>query len=232
VIGSIGDFQLVRGVAWATLSPVRGVGQFVPGWMDDRFGDYPTPELSGGVCFRASGLFFLEAEMTSAIGVERTRERRFLFQCPCGKNIVTSEKTVICSSCGKAMEVHRVKVRRRRQNPEPLLWPLIFSPPSTPRQWHRRTGSEYHQLFCSVARTRAGWHSLESPDYNEHYLRLGVLILLSPIWVPLLWILLSPIFAPVLPEQDRPHHYERHDIHLVDAQGGVHTIPRWTRVDD
>jgi hypothetical protein len=168
--------------------------------------------------------------MTSASGVERTCGRRFLFHCPCGKNIVTSEKTVICGNCGKAMDVHRVKVRLRRHNPEPCLLPLICSLPTTPRHWHRRTGSEYHQLFCSMARPYSRWHRLESP--NEHYLRLGLLFLLWPIWVPLLWILLNSICAPVIPGQDRPYHYERHDIHVVDSRGGVHSIPRWTHVDD
>jgi len=52
--------------------------------------------------------------MTSAIGVERARERRFLFHCPCGKDIVTNKKKVTCSSCGKTMDVKLVRVRRLR----------------------------------------------------------------------------------------------------------------------
>ncbi len=170
--------------------------------------------------------------MTSAIGVERSRERRFLFQCPCGTKIVTSKKAVNCANCGKTMEVHRVRTRRQRRNPEPLLWPLVCRPSATHQHWHHRTGADYHQLFCSMARTRAGWHRLESPDYNEHYLRLGFQILLAPIWVPLLWILLSPMFAPLLPNQNRSYHYERHYVQVMDSRGGVHTIPTWTRVDD
>jgi len=198
------------------------------GGMSSR--NYPAVGLEAAYALADGSL--VEAEMTSAVGVERSRERRFLFQCPCGEHIVTSEKAVVCGSCGKAMEVHRVKMRRRRKNLEPLLWPPVCSPPVTHRQWRRHTGSEYHQLFCSMARNHAGWHRLEPPNHNEHYLRLGLLILLSPIWVPLLWLMLSPIFAPVAPEQDRPHHYEMHPIHVVDSRGAVHTIPTWKRVDD
>jgi hypothetical protein len=171
--------------------------------------------------------------MTSAIGVERSRERRFLFQCPCGANIVTTKKTVTCANCGKAMEVHRARTRRQRRNPEPLLWPLLCSTPfATHRQWNRHKTPSYHQLFHSMATRHPTWHPPESPDYNERCLRLGFLILLAPLWVPLLWILLSPMFVPLTPEQDRPYHYERHDIQLIDGRGRFHTIPVWRRVDD
>jgi hypothetical protein len=157
--------------------------------------------------------------MTSALGVERSRERRFLFRCPCGTNVVTSKKSVTCANCGKTMEVHRTRTRRQRRHPEPALWPLVFSTSTTHRTWRQHKGSDYHQLFCSF----------ESPGYNERCLRLGLLILLAPLWVPLLWMLL---FAPLIPKQDPPHHYERHDINVIDGRGIVHTVPTWKRVDD
>lgn len=171
--------------------------------------------------------------MTAALGVERSRHRKFLFRCPCGTNVITSKKTVACAGCGKVMEVHRVRERRRHRSAEPLLWPLVCSTPITSRPRHHLRGADYHQLFCSMARTHSGmWYPLESPDYNERCWRSALLFLLAPIWVPLLWMLLSPVFASVLPQQDRSHHYERHDIHVVDSRGGVHTVPTWKRVDD
>ena len=137
--------------------------------------------------------------------------RRFHFDCPCGTQIVTNRKSVTYSNCGKCMEVRRVRTRRQRP---------------------RHIEPDYHQLFASMTPPQRTGHPLESPDYNERYLRLGFLFLLAPLWVPLLWMLLSPVFAPLTPAEDRPHHYERHDIHFVDTLGGVHTIPTWKRVDD
>jgi len=160
--------------------------------------------------------------MASAMSVERSRERRIIFQCLCGTHIVTSMKTVTCANCGKTMEAQRVRTRRQRQHQEPSLWPLVFSMAATHRTRHGQKGSDYHQLF----------RRLESPNYNERCLRLGFLILLAPLWVPLLSILLIPMFAPLIPEQDRPHHYERHEVQVIDGRGGVHTIPTWKRVDD
>jgi hypothetical protein len=163
--------------------------------------------------------------MTSAIGVDGTREPRFLFHCPCGKDIVTNRKKVTCACCGKTMDVKLVRMRRLRHNPKPR--PLLCTGLTVPRQWHRHTNSEYHQLFCSMATAHSRRHRLESPDRHEHYRCLGLLILLAPIWVPLLWMFLCPVR-----DQDRPYHYERHDIHVRDSRGGGHTIPRWTRVND
>lgn len=163
--------------------------------------------------------------MTSTIGVERKGERRFLYHCPCGSNIATNEKAVTCANCGKTMEVQRVRKRRQRRNPEPSLWPLVFST-TTHRTRHRHKRADYHQLF----------NSLESPDYNERCLRVGFLILFSPLWVPLLWIFLSSIFAPLvaplIPEQDRPHHYVKHNVVLHNGRGRALNFPTWERVDD
>ena len=168
--------------------------------------------------------------MTSVMGVEHPRERRFRFQCPCGKDIVTNKKEVTCA-CGKTMEVKLVRKRRLRHNPKSL--PLLCTGLTVPRESHTRTNSEYHQLFCNMATTpHSRRHRLESPDRHEHYLPLGFLFLLAPIWLPLLWTLLSSISASVLPGRERPYHYERHDIHVIDSRGGGHTIPKWTRVDD
>jgi rRNA maturation endonuclease Nob1 len=47
--------------------------------------------------------------MRSEPAVERVAERSFRLRCPCGETIVTSNKTVTCSYCGKAVEILRVK---------------------------------------------------------------------------------------------------------------------------
>lgn len=92
-------------------------------------------------------------------------------------------------------------------------------------------------------------HSSEPPDYNERCLRLGLLILLAPLWLPLVLMVLSLVFAPATVEQARSDdriietpkptdcgpfsrcHYEKGIIHVKDKQG-MHTIITWQRVDD
>ena len=174
--------------------------------------------------------------MTSALGVEQSRERRFLFQCPCGTSVVTSNKSVTCANCGKTMEVHRVRKRRQPRDPELSSWNLAFSTATTQRTWHRHKEPDYHQLFRNMATAHPSWRRLGSPDYNDRCVHLGLLILLSPLWAPLLWILLGPLFAPLItaltPEQDRAHHYERRNVQLHDGRGRSLTIPTWKRVDD
>ena len=60
-----------------------------------------------------------EEAPTSEIAVERTAQRKYRFPCPCGATMITSEKTVICTDCGKAFGIRRVGRRRHRWNIAP-----------------------------------------------------------------------------------------------------------------
>jgi uncharacterized membrane protein YgcG/tetratricopeptide (TPR) repeat protein len=60
-----------------------------------------------------------EEAPTSEIAVERTVQRKYRFPCPCGATMITSEKTVICTDCGKAFGIRRVGRRRHRWNIAP-----------------------------------------------------------------------------------------------------------------
>jgi hypothetical protein len=51
----------------------------------------------------------LKETTTSEIGVERIGQRKHRFQCLCGAGVVTSEKTVNCTNCGKTLGIRRVK---------------------------------------------------------------------------------------------------------------------------
>jgi hypothetical protein len=148
--------------------------------------------------------------MTSATDVERSDGYRFIYRCPCGSNIVTNKMTVSCAHCGKVMQVYRVRTRgRRRSTALPPISPSI-------KTSHYQT------------RRRRRYHSL----YNERYFRLGLLFLLSPFYLPLLLALVTAVLTPAPPEQDRPHHYEKHNVVLHDGRGRALTIPTWKRVDD
>jgi hypothetical protein len=55
-----------------------------------------------------------------------------------------------------------------------------------------------------------------------------------PLWVTVLLALFVGLFGPLLApvaQQDQPHHYERHDIVIIDSKDGRHTAA-WKRVDD
>ena len=54
--------------------------------------------------------------MTAGTSVERVIERDYRFPCPCGATIKVHGKTAACISCGKTIEVHRVRKHRHRWN--------------------------------------------------------------------------------------------------------------------
>jgi hypothetical protein len=160
--------------------------------------------------------------------VERVVEQAFLFHCSCGVTIETSEKKEICRNCGETVEVRRwvatadgkkyslrISKHRHRLSKEPQLWPVgpMPQPAVHSNETRRRTG-----------------HHLVSLDYNERFLRAGLLTLLAPLYLPLALLLVLCV-APVQVEQDQPHHYVRHDVRVYDERG-VHTVRRWERVND
>ncbi|MGA2924246.1 MAG: hypothetical protein ABSE28_24370 [Candidatus Sulfotelmatobacter sp.] len=48
---------------------------------------------------------------TSEIAVERTVQRKYHFPCPCGATMISNEKTVICTDCGRVFGIRRVGKR-------------------------------------------------------------------------------------------------------------------------
>lgn len=161
--------------------------------------------------------------------VERVVEQKFLVHCSCGAAIETSETKETCRDCGASVEILRCSAtpegerytlrigkHRPHRHKDSVQWPTGPMPGPVERSSERRhrTGPR-----------------LESPDYNERFLRVGLLTLLAPLYVPL-FLLLFLCLTPVTVEQDRPHHYVRHDIQLHDARGRALTLPTWKRVDD
>ncbi len=196
--------------------------------------------------------------MTSDLGVERVVPTQFLFHCSCGATIETSEKRETCPDCGETIEVlecvptpggkkYKLRISKHRHgwNTEPPLWPMGCVTAARPMRNHHE-GSDSDQLFPPLSTIRP---HLQSPDYNQRYLRLGLLILLSPLWVPLLWIFLSRAFGPATVEQDQSNnqtietpeptdcglfsgcHYEKRTVHVNDRRGGRAVII-WQRVND
>jgi hypothetical protein len=49
--------------------------------------------------------------MTTEIVVERDVERVFHLQCSCGSALVSTEKKITCNTCGKSLQVRRVRKR-------------------------------------------------------------------------------------------------------------------------
>jgi len=164
--------------------------------------------------------------MTSDLGVEHV-EQQFLFHCSCSAAIETDEKKETCWNCGATVELRRciptpngnkyvlrISRHRPRFEGQQFIWPRNFDVGTTMQ------GARHHR---------------DVPDHSQRFIRLGLLILLSPLWVPMLLLLFFAIFgqppAPIS-QQDRPHHYERHDIVVVDSKGGRHTVRTWKRVDD
>jgi hypothetical protein len=49
--------------------------------------------------------------MTSELVVERDVQRVFHLRCSCGASLVTPDKSIACTSCGKIHEVRRVRKR-------------------------------------------------------------------------------------------------------------------------
>jgi predicted RNA-binding Zn-ribbon protein involved in translation (DUF1610 family) len=198
--------------------------------------------------------------MTSDVGVEHIAEQPFLFHCSCGAAIETSEKMVTCGDCGETVEVRRcvatpygkkytlrISKHRRDSNTEPLLAGCSAAPSHATRP--HRGEPNYDRLFRSVSATHPALRHYKAPDDNERFTFLGLLILLSPVWIPTLLIFFSFVFEPPKVEPDRSDprviemtkptdcglfsgcHYEKRVIRFTDKQG-AHVIVEWQRVND
>ena len=227
--------------------------------------DFATVELDEGVCCGASSRLS-ETEMTSDIGVERAVQEQFLFHCHCGATVEINGKKGTCSDCGATVEAisckstpegnkYRLRINKHPWKTEPLLWPLVLQPMAAThptRQPHKEP--DYNIPFRSRAITHSALHHLESPDYNKRCLRLGLLILLAPFYLPLFLLFFLSV-AHVRPEQGRANeqivetpeptdcdwfseswgdkgcHYERRAIHINGKRGGYVSV-EWARVDD
>jgi hypothetical protein len=98
-----------------------------------------------------------------------------------------------------------------------------------------------------AATTHQTWHYHESPDFNKRCFWLGLLILLAPFYLPLVFAFL--IHAPETVQQDQSNariietaqptdcgsfsgcHYKRHVSHGNDKQG-EYILVTWERVND
>jgi len=196
--------------------------------------------------------------MTSDLGVEHVVERQFLFHCSCGSTIETSGKREICPDCGKTVEVVRcvptpkgnkytlrISKQEHGRNAEPLLLGAAAMQPARPHH----EGPDHERLFRRTASTRLQRYHLQSPDYNKRYLHLGLLILLAPLYLPLLLAFLGLFLVPGPVGQDRSDpniiempkpddcglfsgcHYEKRVIHVNDKRG-AHTIIMWQRMEN
>jgi len=161
----------------------------------------------------------LGAEITSDLGVEHVGQP-FTFHCSCGAAIETSEKKETCWSCGETVELRRciptpsgkkyvLRISRHRPSfgVEQFVWPRAFKVNPMVQ------GPQHHR---------------DLPDHSQRYIRLGLLILLSPLWVPLVLVLVVALFGPPpaqVAQEDHPHHYERYDAVVFDSKGGRHTVP-------
>jgi len=160
--------------------------------------------------------------MTSDLGVERVEE--FLFHCYCGATIKTSDKKETCRDCGAYIEIvshvptregekYKLRIKKHPWDIEPLLWPPVLqSVTPTHVTSERRTTPEapgYSVQFRSMATTHPTWRPYAAPDFDKRCVQLGLLILLAPIYLPLLLaflVFLGAVFAPPpTVQQDRPH---------------------------
>jgi predicted RNA-binding Zn-ribbon protein involved in translation (DUF1610 family) len=136
-------------------------------------GDFPTIWVYAARPAAA----WLEAGMTSEIGVERVGEQQFLFHCSCGATIETSQKREICPDCGETIEVIRcvptpdgkkytlrISKHKHGRSQEPLLWPLDSHPSNRwPRHQNKEESNE--QLFHAVAATQPIRRYHYTPNY-------------------------------------------------------------------
>jgi hypothetical protein len=199
--------------------------------------------------------------MTSDLGVERGVEHPFRFHCSCGAIIETAAKKEICHDCGETVEVvqcvprpHgdkytlRISKHRHGRNEQSTIWPPVTtsSRRREPRPRALRDPNEPFRNWATMQRRR---YYLEPDDYNERCLRNGLLILLSPLWMPLLLALLALVFSPATVEQSQSDnrmietskptdcglfsgcHYEKYLRSVKDDQGG-HIVVQWRRVND
>jgi len=108
------------------------------------------------------------------------------------------------------------------------------------RTRHDREALEYERRYLDTR------HHRETPNYERRYRRLGLAILLSPLYVPLLLMMVSGLFAPPPAQSDarviempKPTdcglfsgcHYERRVLRFTDKRG-EHIVIEWQRVND
>ena len=114
--------------------------------------------------------------MTSDVTVKSAVQQHLVFHCHCGATIETTAKRQTCWSCGDTVEVVRcvstshgikytlrIRKRRRTWGAEPFPGPQVWSRAATNPMWGR-----------PVER-----------DLNQRCLRLGLWILLAPLYLPL-----------------------------------------------
>lgn len=202
--------------------------------------------------------------MTSDAGVERVVEQQFHFHCSCGAAIETNERKETCWNCAASIEViacHqtpkgkkytlRIRPHESSSNREMRLWPPVYS---TARFSGRHHPQEPDPDFLqgSTDRPYSTRQRGKVPDIEKNCVRLGLLILSAPFWVPLLVALCFSIAntsqEPV--EQDRSDariigpgpkptdcgwfsgcHYETRAMQIRD-RAGRHILLRWQRVID
>lgn len=191
--------------------------------------------------------------MTSEPGVEPVAER-FLYHCCCGAEIETSSLCEICWSCGKTIELircvptpdgkkYKLRISRHplRAAAESFLWPSTFPAPPRPKPAVRR------ELFGAVpdpGRRRR----YSSRDYSNHFTLVGLLILLAPVYLPLLLFCIN--FVAATPQRDQSServirmpqptdcgpfsncHYEERVVHVNSKSAGPYTVIEWKRVND
>jgi hypothetical protein len=171
--------------------------------------------------------------MTSDLDVER-----ILVHCSCGAAIAMCGKKETCSDCGETIEIvrcvptphgpkYKLRISKHRWKTEPLLWPPGLPPAAT---------------------THQTWHHHEPADFNKRCLRLGLLILLAPLYLPLVFALLIHEAETVKQDQSNARiielaqpptdcgffsgcHYERREIHGNDKRG-PYIVVTWERVND
>jgi predicted RNA-binding Zn-ribbon protein involved in translation (DUF1610 family) len=175
--------------------------------------------------------------MTSELSVERAGEQEFL-HCLCGAAIQAQEKKQTCPDCGETIEIlrwvatsHGKKCKLRFSNHK-------HTHSTGPNTGLRRWGFAASPEKPGVA---------EPVDWNRRCFRLGLLILLAPLYLPPLLGVLRTMSAPAIVEQSRSSekmivmpmpddcglfsgcHYKEHARY--DARTG-YTVVTWERVAD
>ena len=191
--------------------------------------------------------------MTSEVGVEEVVEDQFFFHCSCGASFETSSTKVTREDCGETIEVlqcvptatgkkYKLRISRQRRdwNTELALWPPVLTIRKAPLSPHPHLEFDPGRFRSNITGLPPRHH--EARDHNERCLRLGSLILLAPLWVPLLLFVVSGVFAPATIEpreglivEPQPTdcglfsgcHYQQR---TRDEKG--YTIVTWERVND
>jgi hypothetical protein len=92
VIKYIDDMPMNRGYWTVQIAQIFGVGEETLFSLLE-VGPAPTPEEA----------------TTWEIRVERIGQRKYSFHCRCGAAVVTSNRAVTCTNCGKTFGIRRVK---------------------------------------------------------------------------------------------------------------------------